>query len=175
MVNKVVASNKAIRTSSESNCELEEAGNLEQVKPAAELQIILNNVKLQEYCWLVHNVLHEGHRMRCMDDDFCIKETERPRAAYVNLHENRVDQVFESGPASQELFQATSLVFRALHDTIDVGQRRCYEEKTINVEFDEDTNGRIRTFGRLVHKSLKTEEEARELRMERRQSNRNRT
>jgi len=106
-----------------------------------------------------------------MDDDACTREFQLPRAAYVSLRENRVDEAFENGPASQELLQATSLVMRALHDTTDVGERRGFEgentEEIVKVEVDENTASRIRTFDRLVRKTLKTEEHAREFRIER--------
>merc|ERR1712137_1032004 len=56
------------------------------------------------------------------------------------------------------------------------GERRSYEdentETVVNgVEVDENTASRVRTFDKLVRRSLKTEDDARAIRMERGQSN----
>lgn len=98
-----------------------------------------------------------------MDDSACEREHVHPHASYVHLKEHDVNAILE-GPDSAELLHATSLVCRALHNTIDMCERKRpgaedTDENAKVVGFARDSNlsSRVRAFDKLVRKSLQTE------------------
>merc|ERR1712107_497753 len=138
----------------------------EKVEDEKEMEIHLNSVRVQQFCKFVLGVLHpDHHKERYVDDSACDRERALPHAAYVHLEEPDVNEaVLVGGPDSAELLHATGLVCRALHNTMDMSERKRpgaedTEESTKAVAFAQDSNlsNRVRVFDKLVRKSLQTE------------------
>merc|ERR1712007_46821 len=164
MVNKVCGEIQIVRTTAEIQEEVEKVP--EKVEDQEDIDIHLNSVRLQQFCKFVLGVLHpDHHKERYMDDSACERERVLPHAAYVHLKETDVNETLVVGPDSAELLHATGLVCRALHNTMDMSERKRpgaedTEESTKVVEFAKDSNlsRRVRVFDKLVRKSLQTEE-----------------
>merc|ERR1712137_142477 len=119
---------------------------------------------VQQFCQVVSGVTRpDGGREGCLDDIACERELVRPRAVYVYLEEYDVDDAVE-GPDSAELLQATSLVCRALHNTMDMNERGRpgVEDTEASIRVakfarDSELSTRVRAFDRLVRRTLQTE------------------
>jgi len=159
MVNKVCGELRIVRTTAEAQDE-EVSEKVEEV----ETEVQLNSIRLQQFCQLVTGVLHpDHHKERCMDDSVCERDLVHPHAVYVHLHEYDVDAALE-GPDSAELLHATGLVCRALHNNMDMTERKRpeaeeTEESAKVVEFVQDSklSGRVSVFDKLVRRALQTE------------------
>jgi len=161
MVNKVCGEIRIVRTHAEIQEAVEEV--IENVENENETEIYLDSVRLQQFSQLVLGVLHPDlHKDRCMDDSICQRDGVHPHAVYVHLEEYDVNASFE-GPDSAELLHATSLVCRALHNTMDMSERTrpgaADSEDAQVVAFAQDSNlsARVKVFDKLIRKSLQTE------------------
>jgi len=164
MVNKVCGEIQIVRTNLLLLEEYEDVP--EKVEDQEETEMYLNSIRLQQFCQLVFGVLHpDHHKERCVDDSTCEAERVHPHAVYVKLDEVAMNaNATLEGPDSAELLHATSLVCRALHNTLDMSERKrpgseATEESAKAVEFAQDSNlsHRVRVFDKLVRKSLQTE------------------
>jgi len=163
MVNKVCGEIRKVRTKAEMQEEVEKL----PVEDQEETEIHLNSIRLQQFCQLVLGVLHpDHHKERYVDDSDCERQRSYPHAGYVQLKERKVNATPErpGGPDSSELLHATGLVCRALHDIMDMSERKRpgvedTDESTKVAEFAQDSNlsSRVRVFDKLVRKSLQTE------------------
>merc|ERR1712137_95758 len=169
MVNKVCGEIRIVRTKAEREEEVEEVPEVpEMAEEQEEVDMQLNSVRVQQFCQVVLGVLHpDHHKERYVDDSICVREDVRSRAVYVHLEEYDVDAAVQ-GPDSAELIQATGLVCRALHNTMEMSDRKRpgaedTPESAKVVKFAEDSNlsSRFRLFDRLVRRSLQTENMAR--------------
>jgi len=162
MVNKVCGEVLIVRTRPHVEDEVEDVP--EEVEKQEEEEFQLNSVRVQQFCQVVSGVTHPDiGREGCLDDSACERELVHPRAVYVHLDEYDVDAAVE-GPDSAELLQATSLVCRALHNTMDMNERgrpgvEDTEASAKVAEFarDSELSNRVRIFDRLVRRTLQTE------------------
>merc|ERR1712063_225978 len=124
-----------------------------------ETEVQLNSIRLQQFCQLVTGVLHpDHHKERCIDDRVCERDCVHPHVVYVHLEEYDVDAALD-GPDSAELLHATGLVCRALHNNMDMTERKRpgaeeTEESAKVVEFVQDSklSGRVSVFDKLVRR-----------------------
>merc|ERR1712137_359094 len=160
MVNKVCGELRIVRTTAETQDE--EVS--EKVEQKEETEVQLNSIRLQQFCQLVTGVLHpDHHKERCIDDRVCERDCVHPHVVYVHLEEYDVDAALD-GPDSAELLHATGLVCRALHNNMDMTERKRpgaeeTEESAKVVEFVQDSklSGRVSVFDKLVRRALQTE------------------
>jgi len=159
MVNKVCGDLKIVRTQPVTKQEDDEEVIPENVDDKV-IELNLDSLRVQQLCNFVNGILHpDNHKIRSMDDDVCTRECEHPRTFFVHINENGVEVTNHLGPDSGELLQATELVFQALHNTTDMGERKQYESEGAEKTFVQagEMIARVRDFNRLVCKTLNTE------------------
>lgn len=162
MVNKVCGDLRIVRTQPVTKQEDDEEVIPENVDDKV-VELNLDSLRVQQLCNFVNGILHpDSHKIRSMDDYACTREFEHSRGFYVRINENGVEVTNHLGPDSGELLHATELVFQALHNTTDMGERKQHEyegdegaeEKFVQVG---EMIARVRGFNRLVCKTLNTE------------------